>query len=499
LIFIPDQLLLIKEIAKSVLRILLNKLQTWEKAGYLSPRIWGGLLVVGVVGVILAVQTGLTSSSEPIHPTGTPDLPPTTPQPATTPGDFEPLAGVEASPTIALMPIVAAGTPSATPTPPFTLHTVQEEETLISIAAHYDVTTEALLAANDIRDPTNLPVGQPLLIPPREGLRMPVVLHQVEPGDKLLGIASKYGSSINEILAANPGLAADSLPVGQAVAVPIIFNQPKPMSQSRDESEEITYVVQSGDIPLSIAAQFDVPVEILLAANDIIDPTRLQIGQELTIPPHEGITLGFPVILYELAENDTLIGLASKYGSSVKDILAVNPDLIPSELAAGQTVAIPIIFRIPKPTPSPDEVPAAPIEVSEPLVELEEQMVAIVNEVRQAAGLEPYEFDPEIANIAENYAQDMVVRDFFSHVSPEGITLEDRFSEQQVSGFLQVGENIQRNTRPRAETVQAALNWFMGSAPHRNNILHQYHNRIGVGIVEGPPGWYTIVLNFAQR
>jgi LysM repeat protein len=397
------------------------------------------------------------------------------------------------------MPIKAAITSSPPPNPLFTLHTVQEEETLISIAARYDVTAEALVAANDIRDPTDLPVGQPLLIPPREGLRMPVVLHQVETGDKLLTIAAKYGSSVNDIMTVNPGLDADSLPVGQTVAVPIIFNQPKMVSQSRDASQEVIYVVQSGDIPLSIAAQFDVPVEILLAANDIIDPTLLQIGQELTIPPHEGITLGFPVILYELGEHDSLLGLASKYGSSIKDILAVNPDLIPSSLEVGQIVAIPIIFRIPKPTPSPNEAPPAPIEVSEPLVDLERQMVVLVNEVRSAEGLPPYQFDEEVATIAQGYAQDMVVRDFFSHVSPEGITLGERFTAQEVTDFMRVGENIQRNTRPRPETAQAALNWFLGSPPHRQNILHEYHNRIGVGIVEGPPGWYTIVLNFAQR
>jgi len=493
LIFIPDNLRLTKEFVKSVLRVVLGKFQAWESAGYLSPRVWGALLVAGLIGVFLLFQSGLIARLDgaSVQLSGTP-------RPALAHLDFEPLAGVEATPTIALMPIKAA-TPTPQPTPPFVLHTVQEEETLISIAARYGVTSEALLAANDIIDPTDLPVGKSLLIPPGEGLRMPVILHEVDSDDTLLGIASKYGSSINEILTANPGLDADKLPVGQTVAVPMIFNQPKPVPQDRDTSAEETYVVEPGDIPLSIAAQFDVPVEILLAANDITDPTLLQIGQELTIPPHEGITLGFPVILYELAENDTLIGLASRFGSSVKDILAVNTDLIPSSLEVGQIVAIPVIFSMPRPTPSPNQAPPVPIQVSDPLVALEEQMVILVNEVREAEGLPPYQFDEEVASIAENYAQDMVVRDFFSHITPEGMTLRDRFADYEVTDYVRVGENIQRNTQPRQKTVKAAVDWFMNSPPHRGNMLHKHLNRIGVGIVEGPPGWYTIVLNFAQR
>ena len=67
------------------------------------------------------------------------------------------------------------------------------------------------------------------------------------------------------------------------------------------------------------------------------------------------------------------------------------------------------------------------------------------------------------------------------------------------SARLTDAERNRRNTRPAGESVQFALTWFMNSRPHRANILHPHHNRIGVGIVEGPPGWYTYVLVFAQR
>jgi len=47
------------------------------------------------------------------------------------------------------------------------------------------------------------------------------------------------------------------------------------------------YVVQSGDTLLAIAAQFGVTAEAIQEANGIVDPRRLQIGQELIIPRPE--------------------------------------------------------------------------------------------------------------------------------------------------------------------------------------------------------------------
>jgi LysM repeat protein len=49
----------------------------------------------------------------------------------------------------------------------------------------------------------------------------------------------------------------------------------------------IIYRIQSGDTLLAIAAEFGIPAEAIQEANGIIDPRRLQIGQELVIPRPE--------------------------------------------------------------------------------------------------------------------------------------------------------------------------------------------------------------------
>jgi uncharacterized protein YkwD/phage tail protein X len=478
----------------TLLQRLVRALQAWHQTNLFSPRWWGpGLAVASLALLLVLWLTAAPRAESPGGPTG-PVFEGGTPE--ADQARFTPLAGVTATPTVALMPIKAGATPEATRE--FSLHTVAQGESLIAIAARYNITTEALITANDLRDPTALAEGQVLLVPPRAGLRIPIVLHTVAPGDTLLTIASTYGSSVQNILTANPGLETDPLPEGQAVAVPMIFNQPKPVPNDKELAEEINYTVQPGDIPLTIAAQFNVPVEVLLATNGITDPTRLRIGQELIIPAYEGLSLGFPVVLYELELHDTLLTMASMFGSSIKDILAINPDLQPSALQPGDLVAVPIIFAPPRPTPAPQKPTPVPVNASAPFADLQAQMVNAVNAARLAAGLPPYQADAELTAVAEAHATNMVTGGFFSHVAPGGISLHDRYNQAGLT-YNRAGENIQRNTRPRDQTVPTALNWFMGSPPHRGNILHPHLNRIGVGIVEGPPGWYTLVLDFAER
>jgi LysM repeat protein len=480
----------------------------WELLEHLPGYWWGYLaLTLGVIGLVAWGQTSLLPKAAPpptvqivlpTRPTATTATATPTPNQVASLADSPGVAIVNMTP---LASPTVTPSPTATPTPLFTFHTVKADETLITIAAHYGISTEALLAANDIRDPNQLEPGKHLLIPPRQGLRVPVVPHTVTAQDTLLSLALKYSSSVKKILAANPGLNPDSLPVGQAIAVPVVFREEKPVALASAGDEPVVYTVVEGDTPLAIAYEYGIPVELLLAANEITDPTGLQIGQQLIIPPSEGLTQGVPIILYDLEEGDSLLELASKYGSSIKDILAVNPHIIPSSLKSGETVAIPVIFAPPRPTPDPALVnrpKPTPMPPPPSLDQMAGQMVAGVNAEREKAGLPSYRIDQEIAAMALTHAQDMVVRGFFSHVTPEGLTLSDRFADAGI-GAVNMGEDIQRNTKPAQETVAFALNWFMSSRPHRANILHPNHNRIGVGVVEGPPGWYTFVLVFAEK
>lgn len=475
---------------------------------------WSGVLLILLAFILW--QPAPSSPAPVLAPTtNLMSLDQATPKPTATPASYKLLfdspvqaaTATKVRPTATQRPDMRPATVKPTrarptATPPFALHVVKAGETLITIAAAYGVSAESLITVNELRDPT-VDEGQKLVIPPPEGLPKQVLLHKIVQTDTLLNIAAKYGSSVNDILAVNPNLMPPLLPVGQVVAVPVVFEESRPTPLPEMNEEMVYHTVEAGEMPLSIAYRYEIPVEMLLAANEITDPTLLQIGQKLIIPPTDGVTQGVPIVLYELVEGDTLLHIATEFGSSIKDILAVNPDLNPAALHPGQTIAIPIIFAPIKPTPQPGG-PARPrqpvfVEASGPQVDLQQKLIGLVNAERAAAGLAPYQEDPDLNLLAISHAQDMVKRGYMSHTTPEGVTLRNRFAANGIGGFGHVGEDIQRNTKPRGQTVETAFNWWMGSRPHRANLLHHYHNRIGVGIVEGPPGWFTFVLVFAER
>ncbi len=55
------------------------------------------------------------------------------------------------------------------------------------------------------------------------------------------------------------------------------------------EPERLTYTVAEGDLLGTIAQKFDVPLEVLIAVNDIEDANFIQIGDELVIPTQDEV------------------------------------------------------------------------------------------------------------------------------------------------------------------------------------------------------------------
>lgn len=125
--------------------------------------------------------------------------------------------------------------------------------------------------------------------------------------------------------------------------------------------------------------------------------------------------------------------------------------------------SIPLEFRTTQARPRPD---------------LEEQMLAMVNAERRAAGLKPVDGDPVMARVARAHSQDMLARGYFSHYTPEGKDLTDRLRQARVS-YLSAGENL-----ALAPTLYTAHTGLMHSPGHRANILRGQFGRLGIGILD---------------
>jgi LysM repeat protein len=103
-----------------------------------------------------------------------------------------------------------------------------------------------------------------------------------------------------------------------------------------EREEPITYTVQPGDEVRKIAWSFGLQTMTLVWNNDLPDPDLIFPGQELLIPPVNGV-------LVEVQPGDTLNKLATAYGTSTTAIINYEPNGItdPDLIHPGQTLIIP--------------------------------------------------------------------------------------------------------------------------------------------------------------
>jgi murein DD-endopeptidase MepM/ murein hydrolase activator NlpD len=112
-------------------------------------------------------------------------------------------------------------------------YTVQPGDTLYAIARRLSVTQEALMNANNIKDPSLLKIGQVLKLP--DGSNS-YETYQVKRGDTLFGIARRHNTSADELSQLN-GIEKDSLlKVGVVLKVPAARESEESETQRTAES-----------------------------------------------------------------------------------------------------------------------------------------------------------------------------------------------------------------------------------------------------------------------
>lgn len=111
-----------------------------------------------------------------------------------------------------------------------------------------------------------------------------------------------------------------------------------------------------------------------------------------------------------------------------------------------------------------------------------QQMLAALNSERTSHGLEPLVLDDQLSAIAKSHAEDMAERNYFGHVSPEGLDPFARMARAHYR-YAYAGENLALDEDPAA--ASQAL-WT--SSEHRSNILEPHFTHVGVAAVSATDG-----------
>jgi peptidoglycan endopeptidase LytF len=163
----------------------------------------------------------------------------------------------------------------------YLIYIVARGDTLRSLATRFSSTVESILASNpSITNPNVIYEGQRLTIyatapgtpppatpPPASGQTYYVVR-----GDTLRKIAAKFSTTVDAILKSNPQIANPNIIyVGQAITIP-------------GQGQASTHTVQRGDTLRIIAGRYGTTVDALLALNPgIKNPNLIFVGQVIRV------------------------------------------------------------------------------------------------------------------------------------------------------------------------------------------------------------------------
>ena len=115
-----------------------------------------------------------------------------------------------------------------------------------------------------------------------------------------------------------------------------------------------------------------------------------------------------------------------------------------------------------------------------------------LNARRAAAGLSPLAWHPKLTYVASEHADDMVARNYFNHVAPDGTTPFALMHHANIH-YVWAGENI-----AESDYASAAATALWKSPEHRRNILNPHYRHVGISARQRPDGVVVFVEEFSN-
>lgn len=155
----------------------------------------------------------------------------------------------------------------------------------------------------------------------------------VNPGDSLSKIADEFDTSVSALAEANDISNPDRIFIGQELLIPGIDTA---------EPGAGTHIVQRGDTLDSIARKHGTTAAVIAAANGITNPGLIYVGTQLRLTPVESTFAPEQTsqTSYVVAPGDTLGGIAARYGTTVARLVQLNNIANPNFIKAGAILTV---------------------------------------------------------------------------------------------------------------------------------------------------------------
>lgn len=121
------------------------------------------------------------------------------------------------------------------------------------------------------------------------------------------------------------------------------------------------------------------------------------------------------------------------------------------------------------------------------------EVINLGNQKRVEAGLSALSENPALSRAAKAKGEDMLAKNYWAHVSPEGTEPWAFFIDAGYQ-YRYAGENLARDF----SSAQSAVDAWMASPSHRENLLSSKYSEIGIAVVEGDLNGVdtTIIVQF---
>jgi len=108
------------------------------------------------------------------------------------------------------------------------------------------------------------------------------------------------------------------------------------------------------------------------------------------------------------------------------------------------------------------------------------EVITLSNAKRVEAGLPTLSYSQELSNAAKAKGEHMLANNYWAHIAPDG-TEPWKFFTDAGYAYKYAGENLARDF----SNPESAVNAWMASPTHKENLLSSKYSEIGIAVVEG--------------